>query len=289
MAMFVRIVEHNSISAAARAMGLQKSTLSRRLCALEAHLGTPLVRRSSRSLTLTDAGQRYYQRAAPLVAEAAIAEEEARASHGVPAGLLRITAPVGFGQSVLTPLLCEFLQAHSQVRLDLRFTDRRVNLIEAGFDVAVRMGPLEESDLIARRLCSVRRVLCATPAYLADHGSPATLAQVREHACVVIRPELTDWHFQTATGRKEVRIRWRLAAGNTEAARTAVLATLGIANLPHFSVASDLASGALVSLLDESPPTPEDATALTPPSRTPSLAARAVVDWLASRLYGKVL
>ena len=164
MALFVHIVERGSLSAAGRALGLPKASVSRRLAAMERRAGAPLLNRSTRALSPTDLGRRFFDRVAPIVRDAALAQAELLAEKGAPTGLIRIAASVGYGRAVIAPKLFTFLAAHRAVRIDLRLSDARINLVADGFDLAIRMGDLDDSDLMARRLASVPMRLVAAPA-----------------------------------------------------------------------------------------------------------------------------
>jgi DNA-binding transcriptional LysR family regulator len=284
MALFVKIMEHGSLSAAGRALGIPKGTVSRRLAELEARLGLQLLNRSTRSLSLTDAGRAYHQRCAPIVAEAEAAELEVLAKTGAPTGRIRLAAAAGLGQLILMPLLLDFLHRHPGISLDLEFADRRVDLIAEGFDLAIRLGELEDSSLIARRLATYARVLVASPDYLA-HAPPLDIPDdLRRHACILISADRQSWTLQTADGDVVIRVPWRLAVQNIFSVRDAALAGLGIAMVPAYVVNDDLAAGRLVRVLQAATVTPVTANALFPPSKTQSIAVRRFIDFLADAL-----
>ena len=286
MALLVRIVDHGGISAAGRALGVPKSSLSRRLARLERRLGTQLLRRNTRSLSLTDAGARFVARCRPIVAEAEAAQRELVAGTGRPSGLLRVAASVGFGQVVLLPLLLDFLDRHPEVRLDLHLGDERVALIRDGFDLAVRMGELDDAELVQRRLATIRRRLVASPAYLARAGAPAALEELARHDAVLLDPRANQWAFTVAGGEHAVAVRGRVAVRNLFGIREAVLRGMGLAPLPEFLIAADLADGRLVEVLSAHPPTSVAATAIHPLSRAPSVTVRHLLDHLATALRG---
>ncbi len=270
MALFVRIVEQGSLSAAGRAMGLPKATISRRLALLEQQAGAPLLARSTRSLTLTDAGRRYYERVASIVREAEAAQGELLAGNTEPSGLLRISASVAYGQLVVTPRIVALAARHPRLRIDLSLSDERVNLIADRFDLVIRMGAVEDSNLIGRHLADLEIVIVASPGYLKRRPAPSTIAELVEHDAVVVLPELDHWTVEDET----VRIRWRMSTGSMSAVRLAVLAGLGMAHVPKFIVAEDLASGAMVQLLAWASLPRSPATALYPRAATPSAALR---------------
>lgn len=292
MALFVRVVQSGGFSAAARALAMPKSSVSRQVSALEQRLGTPLLRRNTRSLSLTEAGDTFYQRASRIIAEAEATEAEAIAGAGEPRGLLRITATVGFGQAVLQPILADYLARFGDVRIEAYLTDQRINLIRDGFDLAIRMGTLDDSELAARKLGAFDRVVCASPDYVQRRGAPATPDDLTEHDCLIIDRSLATWRFlpeqRSADGSAKrecsVRVRWRLCVNHVEAVRASARAGRGIANLPCYLVGDDLAAGTLLALLPGYAQPKVEITAVYPVSRTPSPPLRALLDLLAERL-----
>jgi DNA-binding transcriptional LysR family regulator len=286
MALFVRIMEAGSLSAAARSLGLPKSTVSRRLSQLEQALGTSLISRSTRALSLTDAGRDFLDRIRPLVFEAEQAELEIKSRGARAVGLVRIGATTAFGQSILAPLLCSLMQREPDLRIELQLSDQRENLFEDGLDIAVRMGRLDSSELTVRKLCSVTRGLYAAPTYLARCGEPEGPADLARHECIVIAKSLERWSFADGT---EVRVPWRFASGTVAMALDAAMRGQGIALLPHFITVTAEASGELRKILPNTPLPVAEASALYPRNRTPSFAVKAVVDTLVRELANKVL
>ena len=284
MALLVRIVDHGGISAAGRALGVPKSSLSRRLARLERRLGTQLLRRNTRSLSLTDAGARFVARCRPIVAEAEAAQRELLSGTGRPSGLVRVAASVGFGQVVLLPLLLDFLDRHPEVRLDLHLDDERVALIRDGFDLAVRMGELDDAELVQRRLGTIRRRLVASPGYLARMGAPASPEELARHEAVLLDPRANQWVFLVEGREHAVAVRGRVAVRNLFGVREATLRGMGVALLPEFLVGADLAAGTLAELLPAHAPSPVPATAIHPLTRAPSVTVRHLLDHLAAAL-----
>jgi DNA-binding transcriptional LysR family regulator len=276
MALFVEIVEGGSLSAAGRKLGLPKATVSRRLSMLEASIGVPLLMRSTRALSLTDAGRRFFERVQPIVHDAAAAQAEVRSTTTEPSGVLRVTAPVAFGEAIIAPRLVHFLAQYPRLRADLHFSDDRVNVIAEGFDLAIRMGELEDSELVSRRLAEMPIVIVAAPAYVAAHGNPETVSRLRNHSAILTHKTLEHWDIDGET----VRVPWRLCTGNVTVTRDAVRAGLGITRLPEFYVAQDLATGRLVRLLPRHDLPKRAVTALYPRSIAPSLALRVFLDAL---------
>jgi DNA-binding transcriptional LysR family regulator len=276
MALFVRIVENGSLSAAGRDLGLPKATVSRRLRLLEASFGAPLLTRSTRALSLTDAGRRFFERVRPIVHDAEAAQSELRTANIEPTGRLRLTAPVAFGQAVIAPKLIQFLEQHRRVQADLHFSDDRINIIAEGFDLAVRMGELADSELISKNLTELSMVVVAAPSYIATHGTPKEVHDLQRHTAVLTHKNLDHWSI----GDETVRISWRISTGNVAVTRDAVRAGLGISLLPGFFVAEDLAGGNLVRLLPQYELPKRVVTALYPRSIVPSLALRTLIDIL---------
>jgi DNA-binding transcriptional LysR family regulator len=275
MDLFVAIVEGKSLSGAARSLGLPKATVSRRLTQMEQSLGVPLVIRSTRALSLTDAGRRLFERVSPLVAEARLACLEAQQG-AEPSGLLRLSVSAAFGQLVVFPQLLRFLQDHPAIRLDLHLSDDRVNLIADGYDLVIRMGEMEDSDLLARKFSVMPNVLVASPAYLAAHGEPSSPADLPRHQAIIPRPNLDRW----TCGGETVRLRWKISTGMMSLNCQAARAGLGIAVVPYFMVADDLRSGSLRRVLPDYELPGSTATMLTARTGTRSPALSALMDFL---------
>ena len=273
MALFVRIVETGSISAGGRALGLPKATASRRLAELEARIGAPLLRRSTRSLSVTDFGRRYYARIFPIVRDAEQAQAEAIAEHGRPIGLVRVSAPVAYGQKVLAPKFFGLLGANPGLSLDVRLDDSKVNLVAEGFDLVIRSGRLDDSDLLCRHIATVERFLVAAPDYLLAHGTPTDIPGLQNLRAVVTRPDLDHWIL----GGEIVRMAWCLSTGSMPFTMDAVRAGLGVGLIPDFIIGADLASGRLVRVLPDIPAESTDLTVLYARTATGSPAVRAVL------------
>jgi DNA-binding transcriptional LysR family regulator len=286
MALFVRIMDAGSLSAAARSFGLPKSTVSRRLAQLEHGLGTPLISRSTRALALTDAGRDFLERIRPLVIEAEQAALEIKSRGARAVGLVRVGATTAFGQSIIAPVLCNLMQREPDLRIDLRLSDQRENLFDDGIDIAIRMGWLDSSELTVRKLCRVTRGLYAAPSYLAERGEPKRPTDLLQHACIVTAATLDRWRFVDGT---EVRVPWRFAAGTVAMALDAARLGQGIALLPGFAAADAEATGRLCAVLPDTPLPAAEASALYPRNRTPSFAVKAVVDTLVRELARKAL
>lgn len=249
---FIKVVQAGSFTAGAKALGLPKSTASRKVAELERDLGAQLLRRTTRKLRLTDVGEAFFVRASRIATEAQEAELAVSHLQTEPRGNLRVTAPVEFGLSLGT-LLRRYLEDHPDVHVEVLLTDRLVDLVEEGIDVALRAGPLSDSRLVARKLPSAKRVLCASPSYIKRHGVPDRPEALAEHYCVAFQAgsEGTVWHLDGPKGTTEIAIAARLRVNNYEMARQAALEGLGIAMLPTFQCANDVRSGTLVVVLPQ--------------------------------------
>jgi DNA-binding transcriptional LysR family regulator len=250
---FTKLVETKSFTGAAETLGLPKSTVSRKLAQLEERLGVRLVQRTTRKLALTDIGEAYYARCAQIVADIASAEQLVTDMQASPRGRVRVTSSVDLSSRYLGAMVADFMAAHPEINVELEATDRVVDLIEEGFDVAIRFGPLPESTLIARRLCSVELVLVASPAYLAERGTPRQVDDLDEHDHVLFTPASRNqtWMLVRGTDTYEFGRPARFATNNFGAARDVALAGGGIALLSDFMIDDVLATGLLVRVLPE--------------------------------------
>jgi DNA-binding transcriptional LysR family regulator len=288
MAVFVKVAEAGSLSAAARGLGLSLTSVSRQLAALEERLGTRLVLRTTRRLALTEAGRLYHDQARRILGEVEEAEQALTAHHAEPAGRLHVAAPTLIGRLKLAPLLPEFLAQHPRLAIDLILTDRPVDLVEDGVDLAIRIGRLPDSSLVVRRLGGIRMRVCAAPGYLACRGDPAVPEDLAGHDCVAFAatPGPVSWPFQTAAGRVMVAVAARIRANDLDAAVAAALAGAGLVRAPSWQVADLVAAGRLVPVLTcyERPLAPVQALFL--PSRLLSPKIRLFADFLAERWTG---
>lgn len=245
---FVTTQEEGSISAASRRLGLAKSVVSERLAELERTLGTTLVQRSTRRLTLTNSGQTFLPRAQRILREAEEASAELAASSGKLAGPLRISAPVGFGILHLGPALGRFLRDYPEIELSLELDDAFVDAATGGFDAVLRHGALGDGRLIARKLATSRRLLVAAPDYLERNGPPASLPELEKHRGILYSNRVSDWRFNTAPGWSVIRPKVGLRVNSGLVMRDAAAAGVGIALLPSFFVHEALAAGSLVEI-----------------------------------------
>ena len=254
---FVAVAELQGFSAAARELGLSKSAISKRITQLEEQLGVRLIHRSTRQLSLTEAGERYYEFARLAAGAARNAEDAVAELQGEPTGLLKILAPMSFGQLHIAPLIPEFLKAYPKVRIDLVLDDRPLNLIEEGFDLAIRAGSLPDSTLIARRLATLNSIVCCSPDYLEKHQetlrSPFDL---KDHNCVLYSysDNADHWQFSNPENRDEsysVKVQGNFSVNNSEALKSAIAKGLGIGRLPTFVAARGIEDGSLAALFRE--------------------------------------
>lgn len=294
MRAFVRSAELGSLSKAANELGAKVSSVSRAVAALEADLGTSLLNRSTRRLHLTEAGTAFHERATRILVEVEEARLATASLNGRPQGVLRLNLPAAFGRLHVVPHLPGFMAAYPEIRIDATLTDATVDLIETGTDVAVRIGALADSSLVAKRLAPHRRVLVASPAHLAQTGPVEAPAELVERACLLFALQPSDrWHFRQGEGPwQAVAVSGRIRMNDSEALREATLAGLGIALLPTWVVGSDIARGTLVRLLPEwtaqLAPSAEPAIwAVYPPKRIVSPKVRVFVDFLSER-FGRL-
>lgn len=284
-AVFAAVVEAESFTGAAHALGRTKSAVSKAVARLEDRLGVRLLNRTTRRLALTEAGAAFHARCLRILAEAEDAEREAAQLTVAPRGLLRVNAPVSFGLLYLAPLLPEFLARYPDISVDVTLSDRVVDLVEEGVDLAVRIGRLGDTTLRARRLAPFHHLVCASPAYWDLHGRPAHPRDLVRHNCLSYSYLSTgdSWRFAGPAGEYTVRIAGTLRSNNGDLLRTAALAGVGVILTPSFIVACDVAEGRLEPVLAEACAPGGDIQAVYPPGRYVPAKLRAFVDFLAAR------
>jgi len=283
MLTFVRIVEAGSLSGAARAMERSLPAVCRSLAQLESRLGARLLNRTTRRIGLTEAGAQFLERCRRIVAELDEAEASVAAESLAPRGALAISAPLLFGRMHVAPAVMALLARHPQVTANLLLTDHLVNLVEAGIDVAVRIGRLADSSLVARRLGAIPRVVCAAPDYLARRGTPGAPDALAGHDCIRFT-DLTpgrEWPFVAGGVERRVKVSGPLATNNGDVAIAAAEAGLGFVMVLGYQVEAQLASGALVRVLREFEPPPSPVQAVYPSGRLVPAKLRAFLDVLA--------
>lgn len=279
---FALVAECGSFTAAARRLGLAKSTVSKQVGELEARLGLRLVNRNSRRLSLTAAGEAWLGTCRRVLAELEAGESELAARTGEPRGRLRVTAPVTFSVRHLSPHLSRFLAAHPRIDMELVLDDRHVDLLAEGYDMAVRIGRLPDSSLVARQLGSARTYCVASPAYLARRGRPRHPRELAAHECLryLHGRDPGRWLFERDGERVTVRVEGRLTTNNGEVLRDAALNGLGIARLPSFIVAREIEAGRLETLFDDWRGGEVGIYAVYPAHRLANPAVAAFVDFL---------
>ena len=281
---YVATVDERSFTAAANRLQLSKQFVSRRVMALESDLGVRLLVRNTRKLAVTDLGQEFYERAKRILADVADAEQAMSSRRSNPRGLLRVSAPMSFGTRHLSPLVADFMRANPDVRVDLELSDRVVDLIGEGFDMALRIGTLADSSLIARKLTEIRMIACCSPAYAAARRLPAAPEDLARHPCLLYGQEgRTGWEFVADGTRRAFEVRGPLRANNGEVIRDAAAAGLGIALLPEFIVSSALSNGALIAILEEFVSPPIALHAVYPQHRESATTIRAFTQFLRQR------
>jgi DNA-binding transcriptional LysR family regulator len=283
MQVFVRTVELGSISAAAGELALSSQLAGKQIRALEESLGVKLLNRTTRRQSLTDEGRLFYERATNILAEMEAAQAQIDESRSLPRGRLRISAPITFGSRALAPRLARFMKEYPEVTVELSLTNRTVDLVDEGFDVAFRTGDLPDSGLVARRLAPHRLSLCAAPDYLRESGLPRTPEDLQRHECLVFAHTSlrTQWSFNGPDGSVTVPITGRFSTDSGEALRAAAIAGLGIILQPSELLAEDIQAGRLTQLLSRYEPSPRPLHALYAPDRRMTPKLRSFLDFAA--------
>lgn len=286
MNVFVAAVDAGNFSAAARLLGLSPSAVSKQIGRLESRLGARLLNRSTRRISLTDVGREFYDRSRSILADIDDAERAVASASDQPRGRLRITASISFGQRQIVPMVPEFVSRFPDVRVDVMFSDRVIDMVDEGIDVAVRVSAPVDSALIARQLVPDRRVVCASPEYLRRHGTPQTPEDLAAHNALIYSTVYSDtWRFDGPSGPAAVRVSSNFAANSGEAIRDLALGGLGIARLATFLVGPDIKAGRLVEVLpDWRDPQENIIHAVYPSRRLVPPSTRAFVDFLVEKL-----
>lgn len=283
---FVTVIESGSFSAAAERLGIARSMVSRRVVALEQHLGVQLLQRTTRSLSLTEPGRQFFERAVRLLADLDEAEQSVADDAAELRGRVRLAAPLSFGLHHLVAALNDFLLAHAEVELDLDLNDREVNLVEEGFDLAVRIGKLRDSTLLARRIGTARFVTCASPAYLERNGTPRSPADLADHVGLHYAniPPRQAWQFGDVGNVAQAAVpRLRVRANNGDALAAAAAAGLGLITSPTFIAWERVRGGELVPVLEDFPRPPVGIYAVYPPGRLMPRRVQVLSEHLANR------
>lgn len=286
---FVAVVQKHGFARAAEALDTSPANVTRYVAELESHLGARLVNRHSRKLSLTESGQALYERARSVLEDVAEAEALASATTLKPSGRLRINAPVSFGIRHLAPLWPQFAKKQPDIELEIALIDRVVDIVDEGYDLAIRISRLGSSAQPARKLASSRNVVCAAPSYLRKHGRPKLPADLATHACIGYTHAATgnEWHLLDADGVDHVvRANYTMQTNNGDTARSAALAGLGVIWQPTFLIGDDLRAGRLVEVLPNHHVAPTDVLAVYPSRRHLSAKVRVMIDFLADAFAG---
>ncbi len=283
---FVKVVELGSFSEAGRQLRLSRSAVSKYVADLEDELGVQLLNRTTRHASPTENGQAYFERALTILADLDAADQAAAQLQSTPRGLLRVNAPMSFGTIKLGPAIAAFMARYPELQIQLVLSDEQVDPVQQGLDVTLRIAELENSSLIARKIAPIDRVVCASPGYLAAHGTPAHPTDLRGHNCLTYGFLATgnQWKLTGPDGDHWIQPEWTLCVNNAEVLRDAALADRGIAVLPVFLAEKELASGALRAILPDYKPPQLTLYAIYPPTRHLAVKVRLFIDFLVERL-----
>ena len=288
---FVRVVEQDSMSAAGRLLRLSPAVVSHRIQSLESHLGVRLLNRTTRRVQPTEQGLSFYQAAQEVMAAVERAETVVAGAGGQPQGALRITAPLGFARRVLAPLVPEFQQAHPKVTLQLRCSEHLIDLLNESVDVALRMGILTDSSLIARKIVDCERLLCAAPAYLSAKGTPAAPEDLLEHNCLLLRfpgSQQFRWTLQTPEGPQTLSVQGSFDADDGDLLTGWALAGQGIVLKPLWEVAEYIKDGRLLPVLPDCPPEGVTLSVLYPHRRLLPARVKAFADFAVTKFAEEI-
>ena len=285
MGVFARVVEKQSFSGAARELCLSQAAVSKHVRALEDWLGARLLDRTTRRLNVTEIGALVYEGCERILDEIDEVQQSTSAQQTAPRGVVHLAAPVSFGITQLGPALADYLSRYPEVVVDVTLDDRFIDLVEEGFDLALRVGALKDSSLIARRLAPVRFALCACPGYVKQHGAPRRPDDLSNHWCLFysLRTIPGEWRFVGPEGEVALRISGRFRSNSGNMLYAALLAGAGIGLVPTFVAGRDLAEGRLVSLMPDYRPVGNELSAIYPPGKHPSAKVRSLIDFLAAR------
>jgi DNA-binding transcriptional LysR family regulator len=282
LAIFVKVVDAGSFTGAAKNLGLPKSTVSRKITQLEERLGVRLLQRTTRTLSLTDNGSAYYNQCARIIGDVEEANIAVTEMQSTPKGLLRITAPVFFGTWVISDLVTNFLKNNPEIQIDIVLTDQSIDLIQEGIDVAFRVGVLADSSLIARPLGEANQIICASPAYIQEHGVPTHPSDLKQHS--IINWSLNDaWGFDSPESLS-VDLKPRVVVNDAQSLHKMALNGLGIARLPTFICAQDITDKKLIPILCDWSANAAPIHAIYPSNRHLSVKVRSFVDYVLDEL-----
>jgi DNA-binding transcriptional LysR family regulator len=279
---FVKVVETSSFSEAGRRLRLSRSAVSKYVAELEEDLGVQLLSRTTRRVTPTENGQAYFERAMAILADLDAADHAVSQSQATPRGLLRVNAPMSYGTMRLGPALAGFMKEYPELQIQLALSDEHVDPVQDGLDVTLRIADLESSSLIARKLMPIERVMCASPGYLKQHGTPKHPNELRNHDCLTYGYLSTgnQWKLTGKDGDHWINPRWTLCANNAEVLRDAAVAGRGVALVPTFIAEAALKAGRLRTFLDGYHAPPLALYAVYPPTRHLAVKVRLFIDYL---------
>lgn len=286
MSVFRRVAETGNFSAVAREMELSQPTVSKHIAALEKHLNVKLLNRSTRQLNLTDVGKLYYDSCVHIIDEMQETESTIRNQQSCPTGTLRINTPVTFGEIAIAPHLWQFLTEYPELNIDLIMDDNYIDLVKEGVDMAIRVGPMNDSSLIARKIGNSPRVTVASQMYLDLYGEPDNLQDLKEHKCIIytLLTTLNEWHFTGPQGKESIKVNGRFRVNNPRVMRQAVLEGHGIAVTPIWLVDDYIKTGQVKVILDKYVPTTLDIHAVYPERRFVSAKVRFFIDYIRTKL-----
>jgi len=290
MQVFIAVAETGSLSAAGRKLGIPLPTISRKISELESYIKTSLLNRSTRKMALTDAGKIYLAACKQILNAVDEAETQAAGEYSAPKGQLIITAPIVFGRLHVLPVTVDFLKAYPDVDVKLVLGDRLLDLLEEHIDLAIRIGELPDSSLIATRVGTIRQLVCASPDYLAIHGTPKNPHELFKHECITL-PVLAMadvWTFRTSRGKESIPVHSRLVVNTAEAAIDAAIAGVGLVNALSYQVEAAIKSGALVIVLQKFEFAPMPVSLMFTGQRILPLKLRAFLDFAAPRLRARL-
>ncbi len=288
--MFIAVKELGSFTAAAKRMGSSSGQASKMISRLENELGVQLFKRSTRAVTVTDVGDAYYQRIKPIIEDLDALNDSIRTASKEPSGRLRISVPSSFGRNQLTPPLLAFAQQYPHIALDVNLADRPVSIVDEGYDLALRIGILRDSSLIARKLCDIRVVTVAAPSYLSHATGIKHWQDLPNHQCIIDTNFESPYHWPYADSNGElceVNVHGRLQFSNAEVCLQAACEGLGVARLPSFVAGQALKHGQLVTILNDFEPDPIGLFALYPPSKHLAQTSRILIDYLVAHFSGQ--
>ena len=279
---FVTVAENQSFTLAAKKLGMNVVKVSRRVSALENALSVKLLNRTTRKVALTDAGKQYFQNCKPLLEGLDHAEREVTQMQQQAKGLIRLTAPVTYGERFIGPLINDFLIEHPQLDVELVLTNQQLDLIEQGIDVAIRLGKLNDSSMIAKRLTRRQLYVCASPEYIERHGEPHTLSELRQHQCLV--GTLSYWRFREQGIERSIHISGRMNCNSGQVLYDSAVKGLGLVQLPDYYVQQALAKGSLLEVLSQYRDSTEGIWVLYPHNRQLSYKVKLFMQFLVSHL-----